>query len=163
VARTVVRSRRVGYERLRERLYESGLPWDNEAERAAIGAVLLAPNGHSKRLVRRAYSGPFYDPAHGWLWEELGTALVKCKLLLEDEARISEWLSKSHVLRRYREKHGAGLRQEIGKCLDCFWWHGDWYVNRVLEAAKVRAKIEVACNQLQTAMEAAEDWRRVNA
>ena len=157
MARTLVR--RVSHERLRERLLRSGLPCDLEAERAAIGAVLLAPNGHSKRLVRRAYSGHFYDPAHGWLWEELGTALVKCKLSLDDEREIAEWLSRGNVLRRYREKYGASLWWEIDSCTNCFWWHGDYFIDRIIEVAKIRAKILTACENLQTALDLADDWR----
>ena len=36
----------------------------------------------------------------------------------------------------------------------------DWYVDRVLEVAKIRAKIVAASDQLATALEAAEAWRR---
>src|SRR5687767_1389239 len=111
-----VRPRRVSYAALRERLHASGLPWDNEAERAAIGAVLLAPNGHSRRLVRRAYAGHFYDPGHGWLWEQFGTAFRE-KMDLDIECFM--WLMEHRrIARTYYEKFGGRLSAELRHCIE---------------------------------------------
>jgi replicative DNA helicase len=153
-------SRRVPYAKLRERLWESQLPWDDSAECAAIGAVLLAPNGHAKRLSRRAYRGHFYDKAHGWLWEELGLALVKGNLRLDDQDQIREWMQNAKILSRFRSQfYGDGFR-EITACLNTgFWWHGDYYVDQVIKAAKVRARVIAAASQLGEALESAADWR----
>lgn len=156
----VRKPRRLPYAKLRERLWESQLPWDDRAERQAIGAVLLAPNGHAKRLARRAYSGHFYDKGHAWLWEELGLALVRCKLDLDSAEQIRSWLAKSEIMERFMAQFGGNVRKEIAACLDiAWWWHGDRYVDRVIEAAKVRSRVMVAAENFSKAMDAADEWR----
>lgn len=153
-------SRRVPYEALRERLFASQLPWDDEAERSAIGAVLLAPNGHAKRLVRRAYAGHFFDKGHGWLWEELGLALVKRKLELDSDVQVYDWLCDSKILSRFREQFFGSCGAEIMRCLDSgFWWHGDYYIDVVLKAAKARSRVITAAELLHEALSNAERWR----
>lgn len=144
------------------RYSESWLPYDDWAERQAIGAVLLAPNGHSRRLVRRAYSGHFYDEGHGWIWEQLGIALVRSRLLLENEAQIGEWLQKSCVAGAFHERFGYRLSREVLECVEPgFWWHGDWYIDNVLVAAKLRAKVISHAEQLKEALDAAAKWRPI--
>lgn len=153
-------SRRVPYAKLRERLCESGLPWDDRAERQAIGAVLLAPREHQRRLVRKLYHGHFYDRGHGWLWDELGTWLNKCKLALDTAEQLKAWLEKAEATERFKERFWGSAAGELRACIDiAFWWHGDWYVGRVLEVAKVRARITGAAEQLNRAMN--HQWRQV--
>ncbi len=151
-------TRRVPYAALRERLFETQLPWDDGAERAAIGAVLLAPNGQARRLVRRAYSGHFYDQGHGWLWEQMGIALGKGQLDLDNEAAVREWVARVLVAFR-RRFHGTG-RKEIWHCLEAgFWWHGDYHIDIVLKAAKARQRVITAAELLGEALDNAERWR----
>lgn len=146
---------------LYERLLDCQLPYDLDAERCAIGAVMLAPNGHAKRLSRRAYRGHFFDEARGWLWEEIGLALVKCKFVFDDEPQIGEWIAKSRIIKRFETTWRGCLIKEMRQCMDAgFWWHGDWYVDQVVSAAKVRAKIVTATDHLREALDAGDEWRR---
>ena len=151
--------RRVPYERLRERLVESRLPWDDDAERWSIGAVLLAPNAWARKFSGKLYAGHFYDRGHGWLWEELGTALVRTKVLHDDPDSIGDWLSKGQIQRRFREQFVGSAGKEIACCTsDCFWWHGLWYVDRVLVAAKLREAVIREAKLLGEALDRADQW-----
>lgn len=148
-------SRRVPYERLRKRLAESRLPWDDAAERHAIGALLLAPHDWQRKLSTKLYSGHFYDKGHGWLWEELGTAITKWKL----NYVFGDWLQRMEIQRRFNEQFGGGLGREIAFCTQgCFWWHGPWYIGRVLVAAKVRSEVMGSAERLGKALDASDKW-----
>jgi hypothetical protein len=143
-------SRRVPYAALRERWWETELPWDDAAERLAIGAVLLAPNDWSKKLSVRLYSGHFYDRGHGWLWEQI----AMCKGHPTDD-----WYQK--IQPAFRERFLGSAARELGACVTgCFWYHGKWYTDRVIKAAKLRARIMSAAESLTTALAASEAWRR---
>lgn len=151
-------SRRVPYEKLRERLWASRLPWDDAAERGAIGAVLLAPNDWARKLVRRAFSGHFYDRGHGWLWEELGTAL-KERRLTDMPDSIGWWLESRNIFPRFRAQFFGSAGSEISVCLDgVFWWNANWYIDRILAAAKVRANVIAKADLLKEAIDASEKW-----
>jgi hypothetical protein len=150
-------SRRVPYEKLRERLWESRLPWDDAAERAAIGAVLIAPNDWARRMVRRAYSGHFYDRAHGWLWNELSSVL--CRKSNDANDPVSVWIQRADLSPRFRREFCGSVSLEIAACLrDCFWWHGNYFIDKVLAAAKLRASVIQSAEQLGKSLENAERW-----
>lgn len=152
-------SRRVSYAKLRERLADSALPWDDEAERGAIGAVLLAPNIHARKMVKRAFSGHFFDRGHGWLWEQISQALTK-NILTDRERSIASWLRAADIAARFRRQFFGRAGNEIAACLKTgFWWHGNYFIDRVLLAAKTRAGVVNAAEQLGKALDAADLWR----
>lgn len=147
------------YDLLRDRLESSGLPWDDEAERGAIGALLLAPQKHAVRMARRAWKEHFYDPGHGWLWSRLTYWLTQRKVDFDSRLMVEAWLTRERIAERFREYYQGSAAKEITSCLNAgLWWHGNYYVDRILEAAKARARIERATEELHEAIESARKW-----
>lgn len=122
-------------EALREKLVVNGLPWDAEAERCLIGAVMVAPDKYARRFAKRVGVQNFYLPQHAWLWGRLATL---------DVAGVVE----------YRRKFCGLLAPLVKECLEAgMWWHGDYYCDRVLKAFAVRLRIERAADELAKAIE----------
>jgi hypothetical protein len=133
------------------------LPWSDEAERAAIGAVLLAPTEHAKKLVVRTYSGHFYDRGHGWIWEQMSAAIIKGNTRFDETTEGYRWLRKIHG--PFKERFLGSVTKEIEACVaDCFWWHGKWYIDQVIKAAKLRANVMNAAENLSKSLDEAERW-----
>lgn len=155
-----MRTSRTGYIELRERLNASALPYDDEAERCAIGAMLVAPAQHAKRFGKRLWKEHFYLDQHGWLWERLTYAVSKVEW--DDKVSLYLWLRKDQWAQRYRARYGGSLSELVASCLeDGFWWHGIYYCDRVMAAAKARARIKRAAGDLSEALNVADEgWHR---
>jgi hypothetical protein len=156
----VRKSWRIGYAELQVRLHESGLPYDERAERAAIGALLLAPQEHAVKLARRAYKDHFYDRGRGWLWERLSWSVRHDKADFNQAGFVVWWLVNGEIVERFGEYFMGSAIRELTQCSrECFWWHGHYYVDRVIAAAKVRARIQRAVEELGEALDHADEWR----
>lgn len=153
---------RTAYIELRERLNASALPYDDEAERCAIGALLLAPKVHAKRIGKRLWREHFYLEQHGWLWERASYAVSRVEW--DDVVDVYRWFRKDQWAQRYHDRYGGSLAELVASCLEAgFWWHGIYYCDRVLAAARVRARIKTAANNLSESLNEADDgWYRRN-
>lgn len=150
---------RIGYAELQARLHESGLPYDERAERAAIGSLLLAPREHAVKLARRLYKDHFYDRGRGWLWERL-SYVVRNDKGFDDQTRVLWWLINEEIRERFYEYFFGNAIAEITKCSrDVFWCHGHYYADRVIAAARVRARLQRAVEELGEALDHADEWR----
>lgn len=128
-------------ERICERLLDRPLPSDIDAERKAICAVIVGPMEHATKLVQRAKGEHFYDPFHGWVWD-------RCRWQLTREKREVD----AGTLLNRRLSHNPGL--ELFRCINSgFWWHGLYYLERVLKEARKRERIMRAVTELQKAIE----------
>lgn len=146
------------YLALRERLSAGGLPYDDYAERCAIGAVLGAPVEHAKRMSRKLFEDHFYVEQHGWLWARLSWAHAKLKVDWDDKVSRYLWLRKEKIVEKYRQKFGCRLSELVGSCIEPgFWWHGDYYIDRVIAAARLRGRIKRAAGDLAETLNQADD------
>lgn len=85
------------------------------------------------------------------MWARLTYAITQLKLDLDEVGEVRRWLFEERICRE---------RREIVACLEAgFWWHGHWYIDRVLAAARLRGRIENATRQLQEAIDAGANWR----
>jgi replicative DNA helicase len=148
--------------RLRSRFDEIRMPFDEEAERAAVGAVLVAPARYAKRIARKLWREHFYLEQHGWLWDRTTYAIGKVEW--DDVVDVYRWLRKDRWCDRYHDRFGGSLPALVASCLESgFWWHGIYYCDRVLVAAKARARIKRAAGELAEAMNVAQSgWHRRN-
>jgi hypothetical protein len=147
------------YADLDERLHASGLPYDVEAERGAVGALLLAPREHACRLSRRICGNQFYERGRGWLWDRMAWA-VRQKVDFGKSGDRLVWLTTERIAERFREHFHGSLLKEMTLCMDYYWWHGPYYIDRIIAAAKVRARITRATNDLAEALNMADEGRR---
>ena len=60
------------------------------------------------------------------------------------------------------ERYSGSLPELVASCLDGgFWWHGVYYCDRVLSAAKVRGRIKRAAGELGEALNDSDSgWHR---
>jgi replicative DNA helicase len=156
---TVTRTAK-SYLSLKERLLAGGLPYDDYAERCAIGALLAAPADHAKRIGKRLWRDHFYLDQHGWLWNAATFAMGKCEW--NDRVSLYLWVRKDKWIKRYRERFSGSLVALVESCLrDAYWWHGPYYCDRVVAAAKLRGRIKRAASELaETLNEADRGWIR---
>jgi hypothetical protein len=151
--------RRLCYAELRERAWNTGLPWDEEAERGAIGALLLAPREHAVKLARRARGHYFLLKPHGWLWGRLTYAITQKRLDIGDNGDFQYWAARERIVRKFRQRYHQSIVPIAERCLEAgMWWHGPWYIQRVIEAAKARIRIVQSAEHFKQAIDAAERW-----
>lgn len=113
------------------------LPEDLEAERFAIGCVLLADGLNAKRAFRELWDVHFSDDYHGWIWGRLSWA---CKKVAWDEG-VVDWLVKDGARERSR-KYGGTLVYDLFRFTrPALYWNLHWYTSRVRGAYKRRASI----------------------
>ena len=128
-----------------ERLIGEPLPYDDEAERYAIGAVLLAPDDQAKRIVKLALPWQFYDLGRERMWARLREAILK-----------GTWgdMALARLVKRLDTKHPNMTAYEISVCInEAFWWHGPYYVAAVTRLARKRERIIRAVKELRKAMD----------
>ena len=134
------------------------MPYDKEAERGAVGALLLSPREHAAKLARRAGKGQFLDPGRGWLWERLAWA-IRDGADWDHNGDLAWWLTRNRIRERFAEYFQGNALAEMSKCTECFWWNGHYYLDRLLAAAKARARIERATRDLSAALDRADEGR----
>ncbi len=144
-----------------QRCGESNLPHDDESERCAIAALLHGPYDNGRRLARRAHAGQFFDPMCSWLWRELREALTTWQPRITTETGMNDWMAKRHVAARFRGDFRMRLTRFYERYVwnVGFWWHGDWYIDRVIEAAKIRERIIGSAGLLHKALDDEYFWR----
>lgn len=156
-----MRARRL-YATLRERVLEECPAYDDEAERCALGALFLAPARHAKRIAKKLWREHFYLEHHAWLWERASCAVGKSKDW-DDPIEVHRWLRREKILERYYKRFsGPSLVGLVESCMEAgFWWHGIYYCDRVIAAAKVRGRVKRAAGDLAECLNRAEDgWHR---
>lgn len=132
-----------------EALIGRELPNDPENERLAIGAALLAPQPHARRIAKLARPSAFYDLGREAMWRRIRNYLLERNSSWSD-VELARFI-KSLEIRRVTEMSAA----EINGCIaDAFWWHGPYYVGKVNEAATKRERIIAAVKSLRKAMDA---------
>jgi hypothetical protein len=150
------------YADVRQRASETRLAFDDVAERGALSAVLFAPREHAKRLAKRLFQDHFFIDVHGWLWGRVSYAVGPGKVDFGDGFWLRRWLTKERICETCRERFGIRLPEVVGR-LDQFWWHGDYFCDRVLAAAKCRARLLRAGGDLEDAIARTEaGWTKGN-
>ena len=131
-----------------EDVWRVALPRDFDAERLAIGAVLIADQAHATQFVRLAKGKHFFEPAHGWLWDRMSYGLC-----VVHTPNLGRWLYENGSGWRCRELWQTSLLDLTMFGLErAFWWHGRWYIGLVLESHRKRTKIVEAVGNLQRAI-----------
>jgi hypothetical protein len=140
-----------------ERICDLRLPYDEQAERHAIGALLLAPDGWQRRLSYRLHFGHFFSQSDAWLWEQVGMALKYDNMRFDHTDASLRWMRNVQPV--FRRRFGLRVSSELAKCVrNCFWWNADWYVDRVLQAARLRTQVIKAAGVLHRVLDTTDQW-----
>ena len=132
------------------RRYNADFPADVKLESLAIGAAIVAPHEHAAKLLGKAQAGIFFCRDYAWIWKQLQDA-VKSGVNFDRE--LGYWLARRKVVHEFRRAFGYSLLDVIETALNAgFWWHGNYYIDRVIEIAKKRTRIIKAASELQAAL-----------
>lgn len=129
-------------------------PANVTVELQALGAALTAPVEHAAKMLSKANAGVFFCPDHRWLWKRLQDG-VKAGLNLDNAGDLTYWLARHGIIRGFRKDLGFSPVDVIGKALNAgFWWHGHYYIDRVIAIAAKRNRIVKAAAELQEVLDA---------
>jgi len=136
------------------RRFNNDLPGDPKIELQAIGAVLLSPqHAQSAALLKKAQAGVFFCRDHAWLWQQLQAGFLKGMANFHAKRDVSYWLNRYSIVGEFRRLFGYPVFPVIDAALSSgFWWHGPFYVERVIEIAKRRTRLVKAAAELQEAL-----------
>lgn len=136
------------------RRFNNDLPGDPKIELQAIGAVLLSPqHAQSAALLKKAQAGVFFCRDHAWLWQQLQSGFLKGMSNFSTDRDVSYWLNRYSIVGEFRRLFGYPVFPVIDAALSSgFWWHGPFYVERVIDIAKRRTRLVKAAAELQEAL-----------
>jgi len=124
--------------------------FDYEAELVSLCAAMIAPLGVAKKLLRSASAGVFGIPEHRWLWKKVCDAVLIQSLDIGDPLQLAYAMRRGNWVREFRSAFRYPLGVVIEQCLNSgFWWHGPYYLDRVVTQAKRRQRVETIARQLR--------------
>ncbi len=135
------------------RRVNQNFPADIKMELSAIGAVMIAPHAHAVTLLTKAKAGIFFCRDHAWMWEHFQNVLVKGGFSFDTDRDIGWWLNRTKICRDFKRVFAYSVVPVIEAALNSgFWWHGQYYVEKVIAAAKKRNRILKAAADLKEAL-----------
>jgi len=136
------------------RRFNRELPGDPNVELQAIGAVFLSPHhAQAAALLKKAQPGVFFCRDHAWLWQQLQAGFLKGVSNFSSDRDIGWWLNRYRIVGEFRRLFGYSVYPVIAAALtSSFWWHGPFYVERVIDIAKRRTRLVKAAAELQEAL-----------
>lgn len=136
------------------RRYNEDFPADPTVELQAIGAVLTAPkHSDAAAFLKRAQPGVFFCRDHAWLWGKMIDGIVKGMCNFHSEREFGWWLSRYRIIPSFKSTFGYSVASVIVPAFSAgLWWHGNYYLDCVIEIAKRRNRIVKAAAELSEAL-----------